>query len=523
MESKKGMLWAVLKWRIGRVVFAIFILALVYFQAPIKVITFFLIFLLAGIFLKKPYYKYFWLIVLAVVIGLTIWVFLPEDDNGWKPFAFEKDIQALNDKYAVPDSENAALIYNEIFADSNDKDLDPNIGDEAEDFTLDNPWTAEQYPELAEWIKAKESLIAKLKQAAEKEKCVFEIKQDLNVDFDSFSSFRKFTYLIVRKANNDISNGNIDAAIEDLSIPIQFANHLDQQPVLIDYLVAIAIDSLSRQHFNEILVRQKLTDEQYNKIDVILEKNKFSWDESLKRILEFEKLLFKRMLPGMLYETKDSKFRFTRDPWEHIKKLNPGLEQPKSKHPYWRKKAVKARTIFAWFFLPSTPDSLVKRVDTIFDEYSVSREIPEYKFKLRYENTIPMMGKMSFEAYEGVSRIFNKHQDGRNGSLLVLEISKFKNKNGKWPQSLNELNIAGIPLEKFIYKPIDETNFILYSIGDNGIDDGGKGQSCRERKCKTSDDDLLIWPRTQAQLDKLTGNTTPPSEEPGMGMPGASN
>jgi hypothetical protein len=525
MEVKKGMLWTVLKW-IGRAVFAIFILALVYFQAPIKVITFFLIFLLAGIFLKKPYYKYFWLTVLAVVIGLTVWVFLPEDDNGWKPFAFEKDIQALNAKYAVPDSENAALIYNEIFAEYTAKDLDPNLTDDAERFTFANPWTAEQYPQLAQWLKAKEPLIEKLKQAAEKEKCFFELKSGLNIDMDSLNLFRNFTYLIVRKANNDIAVGNIDAAIEELSVSFQIAKHIYQQPLLIDYLVAISIDSMTRQSITEMLVKQQPTDEQYNKITVLLEKNKFSWDDARKRAIEYENLRFKKIFLGMLYETKDGKGRFTRDPSRAIgRTCQTGYCYDSKNPPYWLKKGIKARTIFAWFIFPSNPDSLVKRIDTIFDEYSVSRKIPKgYKFKLRYENTLDVMGKVNFESYEGIRHIFNKHQDGRDGSLLVLEISKFKNKNGNWPQSLKELNTAGIPLEKFIYKPIDETNFILYSMGDNGIDDGGKWKYCGEPKTETSSDDLLVWPRTLVELVKLTGNVTPIEQfpgNPGMGMPGS--
>lgn len=512
MDAKKGMLWTILKW-IGRAVFAAFILTLIYFQAPIKVIAFFSIFLLAGIFLKKRHYQYFWFLVLFAVCCGAVWVFLPEDDNGWVPFAFEKDIQALNDKYAVPDSENAALIYNEIFAEYTAKDLDPNLTDEADIDTMDNPWTAEKYPQLAEWIKTKEPLIEKLKQAAEKEKCFFEIKQDLNLDMDSLSLFRKFSYLLVRKANNDIANGNIDAAIADLSIPIQIAKHVYQQPVIVDYLVAISIDSLSKLHFNEILVRQKLTDEQYNKIAVILEKNRFSWDDSLERVLGFERLYLKNLLPGMLYETKDGKYRFTRDHWKAIQMLNPEMEQPESKYPYWRKKAVKVATIFAWFVLPSTPDSLTNRIDTIFDEYIISRKMPEYKFKLRYENGLDRMVSRYFEVYEKIALLSNKWQDDRYGSLLVLEISKFKNKNGNWPQSLDELGTAGIPLERFIYKPIDEANFILYSIGENGIDDGGKGEAgCRNSDCEKYDD-ILIWPRRQAELDKLNINTPPQTDQ----------
>jgi hypothetical protein len=393
---------------------------------------------------------------------------------------------------------------------------------------MDNPWTAEQYPELAQWLKAKEPLIEKLKQAAEKEKCFFAFDPNTLLNLEKLGSFRKFTYLLIRKANNDIANGNVDAAIENLSIPVQIANHVYQQPVLIKYLVAISIDFLSRHSINEILIRQKLTDEQYDKIAALLEKNRFSWHESFDRVLELEKLYFKQILSMMLYETKDGKYRFTRDPSRAIEKISQTSFCSDYQYSYWRKKAVKVVTIFAWFVVPSTPDSLGNRIDTISEEYSISRKVPEgFKFKLNFENTIDVMGRMNFESYEKIALLSNKWQDSHDGSLLVLEISKFKNKNGNWPQSLKELNTAGIPLEKFIYKPIDETNFILYSIGNNGIDDGGKGKSCRERKCKTSDDDILIWPRTQKQLDTLTGNATPPIEQfpgnPGMGMPGAPN
>ena len=84
------------------------------FQAPWKIITLLAIILAACTVLPKQIRKWFWLSAGVVVLILIIWIFLPEDNEGWRPYTFDEELAAMEAKYAIPDEENAATIYNEL-------------------------------------------------------------------------------------------------------------------------------------------------------------------------------------------------------------------------------------------------------------------------------------------------------------------------------------------------------------------------------------------------------------------------
>ena len=52
---------------------------------------------------------------LATIVGIVIWLFLPDSGN-WRPYTFDYELKDLEAKRAVPDSENAAVVYRKFFA-----------------------------------------------------------------------------------------------------------------------------------------------------------------------------------------------------------------------------------------------------------------------------------------------------------------------------------------------------------------------------------------------------------------------
>ena len=182
---------------IGLGLLVLLLIAALIFQAPWKVTVLLFIILAACTVLPKPYRKWFWIYVAAVVLVLIIWVFLPEDNEGWRPYTFDEELAALEAKYAIPDSDNAAKIYDEllksydgerfVYPDLSSVDIgDANIveymklskkakpkntfypdfwDEELEDLTISKPWSSKDYPELVKWLKEKhESTIEKLMQ-----------------------------------------------------------------------------------------------------------------------------------------------------------------------------------------------------------------------------------------------------------------------------------------------------------------------------------------------------------------------
>jgi len=87
----------------GLAALVLLIMAALFFQAPWKVITLLLIILAACTILPKPAHKWFWLSAGGVVIALIIWVFLPEDNEGWQPYKynFNKQLEKLETRYSI--------------------------------------------------------------------------------------------------------------------------------------------------------------------------------------------------------------------------------------------------------------------------------------------------------------------------------------------------------------------------------------------------------------------------------------
>ncbi|MFQ6036920.1 MAG: hypothetical protein ACE5NM_13860, partial [Sedimentisphaerales bacterium] len=84
-KKKAGIIWRILKW-IGLATLALLLILAIVFQVPWKVITLLFIVLAACTILPRQMRRWFWFSVGAIVAVLIIWVFLPEDDEGWRPY-----------------------------------------------------------------------------------------------------------------------------------------------------------------------------------------------------------------------------------------------------------------------------------------------------------------------------------------------------------------------------------------------------------------------------------------------------
>ncbi|MGB2806610.1 MAG: hypothetical protein WBC22_02635, partial [Sedimentisphaerales bacterium] len=225
-KKKQRTIGRILKW-IGLTLLVILIMLALIFQAPWKVITLLLIVLAACTILPKPYRKWFWLSVVVIVVVLIIWVFLPDDNEGWRPYTFDEELAALEAKYAIPDSENAATIYNQLLEDCNDSEFYGNLSKEVQrELPIREPWLSQEHPELVEWIKSHESTIAKLKEAAAIEKCHFTITHPEDEQRIRRSRMvRRWAFLLISAANNDLGQGRTDEALKKLITIFEMGKH----------------------------------------------------------------------------------------------------------------------------------------------------------------------------------------------------------------------------------------------------------------------------------------------------------
>lgn len=95
--------------------------------------------------------------------------------------------------------------------------------------------------------------------------------------------------------------------------------------------------------------------------------------------------------------------------------------------------------------------------------------------------------------FRRIDELYSRLLADRCGSRIVIELRRFKNRTGHWPESLDEIRplaAEGILIDPqnegpFVYK-LDGDGFILYSKGPDNIDQNGKSRG--------GADDRPIWP-----------------------------
>ncbi len=431
-KKKAGIVRRTLKW-IGLGLLALLLIASIIFQAPWKVVALLVIVLLACTALPKPARKYFWLTVSVAVIALIIWVFLPDDTEGWRPYTFDEELTALEAKRTIPDSENAATIYNQLLENYNEYVCRTDVANDVlSKLPMREPWSSKDHPELAEWLKDQQGTIARLLEASKVEKCRFPIKANIvtNNQWSKRSqTTRHWALLFITAASNDIAEGRIEQALEKYIAVLQMGKHQCQQPTMVDLLVGIAIEALATNQLNRFVVNGDVTEQHLSIIESALSEIKHDWSYDLLRILEYEKLVAKKELAKYYEFNPEGKIRLSRDPWEEMrawwkKQLEANqIKEMQTKNliklwvylTYWQKKLIRAKTILLWFCLPSSPQKAAEIIDKSFERYyemakpdfdwDKMYEKLDLKFRLNYRYTIAYPAAFS---ESGIARLASR-------------------------------------------------------------------------------------------------------------------
>lgn len=285
-EKKKA---GVIRWVLGWIwvgLLSLLLIAGIVLSAPWKVVGLILIFLLAATALPRGKRKWFRAGVGIVVFALIVWVFLPEDREGWRPYTFEEETAELEAKYAVADAENAAIIYREAFETPIVDGNEPNFFASSKPSAKSEPWKASDHPEMAVWLEAKRPLVEKLIFASRMEKCHFAITSN-SVELGDLmlrlAKVRQAAYLLVAAANNDLVEGGENEAFEKWMAILGMSRHLNQQHTLIEMLVANAIEALAIQEFKEFIVEEDAADSYLAEIETTISGIEGDWSTDFLR------------------------------------------------------------------------------------------------------------------------------------------------------------------------------------------------------------------------------------------------
>jgi hypothetical protein len=459
------------------------------------------------------------LIILALIFFvLIIWVFLPEDNEGWRPYTFDKEFAALEEKYAIPDSENAATIYNELLESHDANVFEPDfMDDDLDRLTLREPRSGKDHPELAKWLQDQQSTIAKLFEASKVAKCAFPIPKNkftLPDTIDHLLPIRHWAFLLVRAGNNDLAEGRIEEGLQKYLCVGKMGDHLRQQSTLLEMLVGIAAEALALGRFKAFVVTAEPTEEHLSLVEKAVADMKHDWNSDLPRFLEYEKLMAGNLLSGMLYEVNaKGKTRLSRDHTGLI--IDPLFDEIQTP-TNGQRKLMKIGAVFGCHFVPATPKQTGEIIDGSYEElYAMVK--PDFdwqrkpqallsllspwsvkRIRFNFGFAVKLIVSMSKESIYRFHDLYLRADAEQKGSRIIIALRRYKNKTGHWPQNLDDIKklvteeVLIDPRNRgsFVYK-LTEENFTLYSKGKNEIDEGGKYlPSAGEEP-----DDWTIWPK----------------------------
>ncbi len=482
---------------------AILLVAGLIFKAPWKVNTLLTILIITPTIIPRSIRKYIYLTFAIILLSLTAWVLLPEDNSGWEPYTFDRELAEFEARRAVPDDQNAALKYEKLYADYDLSELEFEI--EIEGCLPDDlPRSVYQRQKsilIAGELGAYKPAINAILEITKLEDCRFPAAvtvASLSEAMDRAIRLNNLHKLLTYSADNDLRTGKPGDAIKKRLAILQLANHIYQQPLLIEVLTGYALEGVAVAGLAPIIISEPITKEQLQTIDQAIGSINFVWEKDWSMIIRGEKLYAKNQR-AMFYErNSDGKIRYARYPQRFV------APEDKCTLGFGLKKLFKAYTIGYWFCMPPTPHSQAAEVEQHFQQYYQMAD-PNYPWPAEKPDIAAAMRNLSsspWQPWQPIAAMYISNHDiylrylaNRRMTRILIALRSFKNANRNWPDSLKQIvpplapEILTDPFssDTFVYQRIDDT-FTLYSKGKNGIDDGGV------RDWDTGADDVLIWP-----------------------------
>jgi hypothetical protein len=507
------------------VLFAVILLGGLYFKAPWKILALDAILLALLTVVPKSLRKYGWLTLAAAALAVTVWIFLPEKDSGnWNLYTFDKELAELEAQRSVPAQDDAAPLYEALFEQwkqIEQADPFPEKADECGQ-TIDRPWTASEFPEVAAWLDRHKDFFQDVMTAAQKPNCYFSAAVttfDLSKDMEQLSLVKKHAQHLVRASQLDIGEHRTGAWQKQVAV-LCLGKHMNQQPLMIDVLVGIAIESMARAAILETLMDtdelKNLSPEDYQVIVRQIQTSHFDIQMKLQQSLAYEKLFTKNFF-GMFYETNSAgKIRFSRlkSLINVINETSPNEKISDLQASYWKSVAWKySRVTFRLLGLPKDPVIISGWVDDVYGPFKEGIKtgtdgFPKdtQPFELNYNYLIYQLSQIVRPSFEKIDKILNQVQTKKNGAELVCDLVNYKRQHGQFPDTLEQLEMLTVSAESckgFVYQKT-ENSFILYNIGPNNLDEKGVYRMSEYDPnegldgfldMKVEADDVLIWPK----------------------------
>lgn len=437
----------------------------------------------------------------------------------YKYLAFRKFANTLDESYL---KEKARLIQKADNAESQEEKNDGEISKEQAIESLYNqvssaPWTAEEYPELADWIKQYNELFDYYGMCVRQPNYVCWRKREECLAATLFldvATQRGFARSLSVRVCERLGRGDVEGAWYDVLSMLYLGRHYKTQNFFFVSLVGIYIENMGFEAAKQVLASPSLTGEMLQQFADDLRQlpdNTLTPDIMTELLFAKESVIAVSQLPFL----KRAKF------WQQLQPMN----------------GSGAGFLPVLLFLLATDGNIAgKHLNNLLEQaFGSIRTMPPMSSKEQFQKNysamiqdvssnvfllqslwrIPLIRTrsqlvaeifFSFFRPATVSGVYAAYDKSNTNSAmleLAIAIERYARDKGVYPENLDELfprYLKMVPIDfctgrsTFVYNvtPDGKHPFRLYAYGPNGMDNGGTAQPFKASS-DMKDSDLVFW------------------------------
>lgn len=386
---------------------------------------------------------------------------------------------------AVPDSQNAALVYAQAT-----KSLRFSPAEKTALHTLERSRTPPMLREVEAALLKNQKALDLTRRAASMAGCRF--PYDYNTDnpltlrFPHFVEMRELARFIAAQANVEAKNHDTNAALHDVRALFAMSHHLGEGPTLIGFLVAQSVEAIAYQTLAQVLEQVPLTPVQARAFGNSLPAT--DWNRVLRDGLLGDRTFSLFVFNGLTSRTLTSQDIISSSDGSP---LSFWTSYPLLLlwRPFLKLDEVQSLRLWEKVLLPSSARPFSKDDPKVIDPISQAlNEAPRYALMTRI--LFPIFGRAGQN--RDLSEVRGRERE------IALSLAVCHTSQGKYPARLSEivaLDGKPLPLDPYTQKSFaygaNGKGFLLYSVGVNRADNGGKGQGFGANLNINNDD--IVW------------------------------
>lgn len=315
-----------------------------------------------------------------------------------------------------------------------------------------------------------------IEKAAQRPNCrlAFDYAHFPDSGFPGLLGFRAAARVLQLRALLALREGRTDVAFRDVTTLLRMGNHFGTQPLLLCQLMRLALSSIAMQPLWEGLETHAWTEPQLASLQALLAKATFF--DSLNHAWRFETV-------GMMTNVRQLAGKA---PWIWASVPDFYSYSEGTVPPRWTTHLVRRLAIPRGWILQGSVRSFRAFKETIFDPLDMSKHQidPRRQDAALKAHSKPGHGPYSIFAVDmGPAMAAQNIRAARIQSsfaqaIIACDLERYHRAKKCYPERLADLGVAvptdvigGQPLH---YRRIKEGGYVLYSVGWNGTDDGGK-------------------------------------------------